>query len=81
MADETNPIASLSAAGWIALVILLGLLAMAVWYAVWVWTTMQGVPISVAGWIFMSLGVVVTLALGVGLMLLVFYSSRRNFDQ
>ena len=34
-----------------------------------------------AGWVALVLGVVVTLALGVGLMALVFISSRRGFDE
>ena len=37
--------------------------------------------ISPAGWIAMGFGVVVTLALGVGLMALVFISSRRGYDE
>jgi hypothetical protein len=81
MPPETRSSAPLSVAGWITLAVLLGLLVVAVWYAVWVWTTMTGVHISVAGWVFLSMGVIVTLAVGVGLMLLVFYSSRHDFDQ
>jgi hypothetical protein len=67
-------------AGWIVLAVLLALLAAAVVYAVQIWmsvdTTMSG-----WGWLFMILGVVVTTALGVGLMALVFYSSRHDFDR
>jgi hypothetical protein len=33
------------------------------------------------GWIAMSLGIVFSLAVGVGLMSLVFYSSRRGYDE
>ena len=36
--------------------------------------------ISPAGWIAMGFGVIVTLALGIGLMALVFISSRRGYD-
>jgi hypothetical protein len=35
---------------------------------------------SAGGWVALALGVVVTLALGIGLMALVFISSRRGFD-
>lgn len=35
---------------------------------------------SVHGWIAMGIGVVVTLVLGGGLMALVFFSSRRGYD-
>jgi hypothetical protein len=37
--------------------------------------------ISPAGWVAMGFGVIVTLALGVGLMALVFISSRRGYDE
>ena len=45
------------------------------------WATIGDVEISLAGWIAMTLGVLVTLALGVGLMTLVFISSRRGYDE
>jgi len=71
----------LSAAGWLALAILLGFLLVSLWYAVKVWTSMSGVHMSGWGWTFLILGVVVTTALGAGLMALVFYSSRHDMDQ
>jgi len=37
--------------------------------------------ISFAGWLAMGVGIVVTLALGIGLMALVFISSRRGYDE
>jgi ABC-type multidrug transport system permease subunit len=37
--------------------------------------------ISFAGWLAMGFGIVVTLALGIGLMALVFISSRRGYDE
>jgi prolipoprotein diacylglyceryltransferase len=67
--------------GWFAIVVLLGFLLAAVTYAVRAWTAMDGVKISLAGWIFMGLGVVFTILVGGGLMALVFYSNRNNFDQ
>lgn len=76
--DQKSP---LSAAGWIALAILLGLLLASLWYAVQVWTAMSGVRMSGWGWTFLVAGIVVTVGLGVGLMALVFYSSRHNYDQ
>jgi len=71
----------LGAAGWIAVTILFGLLAWAVWYGLHVWNDLDGVHMSMAGWIFLSLGVLVSLLVGCGLMALVFYSSRHDFDQ
>src|SRR5580765_908211 len=37
--------------------------------------------VSSAGWFAMALGVLVTLALGIGLMALVFISNRRGYDE
>lgn len=76
--DQKSP---LSAAGWIALAILLSLLLASLWYAVQVWTAMSGVQMSGWGWTFLVAGIVVTVGLGAGLMALVFYSSRNNYDQ
>ena len=45
------------------------------------WTGIGDSEISVAGWLAMGFGAVVTLALGIGLMALVFISSRRGYDE
>jgi len=45
------------------------------------WTGIGSSEISSAGWFAMGLGVVVTLALGIGLMALVFLNSRRGYDE
>ena len=71
----------LSPAGWITLLVLAGLLAAALWYAVRGWQAMAGVHMSGYGWTFLALGVVVTIGLGAGLMGLVFYSSRHDMDR
>ncbi|MBS0273765.1 MAG: hypothetical protein JSR55_05035 [Proteobacteria bacterium] len=61
--------------------VLLGFLAAAIAYAVHAWNAMNGVNISPLGWLFMGLGVFFTMAVGGGLMALVFYSSRNDYDQ
>ena len=71
----------LSPAGWIAILVLLGLFFTSLWYAFRVWTSMAGVQMSGWGWLFLGLGVVVTIGLGAGLMGLVFYSSRHDYDR
>jgi len=71
----------LSPAGWVAILVLLGLFGGSLWYAIQVWTSMAGVRMSGWGWLFLGLGVVITIALGAGLMGLVFYSSRHNYDR
>lgn len=45
------------------------------------WTGIGDSEISGAGWLAMGLGIVITLALGIGLMALVFISSRRDYDE
>jgi hypothetical protein len=67
-------------AGWVVIVVLAGFLGWAVWYAMHTWSKLDGVGISTAGWVFMGLGIVVTFAVGAGLMGLVFYSSRKGRD-
>ncbi|MGD0189911.1 MAG: hypothetical protein ABSD74_04130 [Rhizomicrobium sp.] len=74
------PNARLGSAGWVALVILFGLLGWALWYSVSGWGTMGNVGISPTGWVFLVLGVVFTFAVGAGLMGLLFYSSRKGRD-
>jgi hypothetical protein len=71
---------SLGTAGWIALLALVGFLGWAIWYAVHAWGMLAGVGISPAGWVFLVLGVVITILVGSGLMALLFYSSRKGRD-
>jgi hypothetical protein len=71
---------SLGAAGWIALATLSGFLGWAIWYAIHAWGMLSGVGISRTGWVFLVLGVVVTIIVGSGLMALLFYSSRKGRD-
>ena len=80
-APEKDQEKRLSAAGWIALVVLVAFFFVSLWYAVKVWTSMAGVHMSGWGWLFLVLGIVVTVALGAGLMTLVFYSSRHDMDR
>lgn len=76
--SEKSP---LSAAGVIAIAILVLLLGWAIWYAVGAWQAMAGVHMSVLGWVFLGLGALVTFLVGAGLMGLVFYSSRHDLDR
>lgn len=71
----------LGAAGWVAIVAMAGFLAWSGWYAVHAWNALGGTSISVTGWIFIVIGVLLTVGLGAGLMALVFYSSRKDFDR
>lgn len=69
------------AAGWIAIAVLLGFLVAALVYAADVWRALGSVAISGAGWAFLVLGALLTIAVGAGLMALVFYSSRHDYDR
>jgi hypothetical protein len=71
----------LGTGGWITIAVLAGFLIAAIAYAIHAWDAMSGVGISTAGWVFMTMGVVFTILVGGGLMALLFYSSRKNFDQ
>lgn len=67
--------------GWFAVLVLAGFLVVAIWYAIHAWSSVPQTGISAAGWIFLGLGIVITILVGAGLMALVFYSSRKNFDR
>jgi hypothetical protein len=81
MNDNDPRAGRLTPAGWLAIVVLLGFLLWSLWYAVRSWSALSGVDISVTGWVFIVFGVLVTLGLGGGLMALVFYSSRKDYDR
>jgi hypothetical protein len=62
------------------IVVLLGLLAAAIWLAIHTWISAGASPMPASAYVFMALGVVLSLALGIGLMALVFYSNRHGYD-
>jgi hypothetical protein len=65
----------------ITLAVLIGLLLLAIVFMVVGWDAPEGgTAMSTAGWIAMAFGILVTLALGAGLMALMFYSSRHGRD-
>jgi protein-S-isoprenylcysteine O-methyltransferase Ste14 len=66
--------------GWVALVALFTLLVFAIWYCAHAWSELPGVGIPPMGWLFLGLGVLLTIVVGAGLMFLLFYSSRKGRD-
>lgn len=66
--------------GWIVIAVLLLLLAGAgaIGYLGW---TLSNADVPIFGYVAMALGVIFSLAVGVGLMALVFYSSRNGYDE
>lgn len=80
-ANETsNKANGLGAWGWFAIVALVALLAGAVSYGIFAWQQVPDVGIPPIGWLFLVLGVIFTVVVGGGLMLLLFYSSRKGKD-
>jgi len=45
------------------------------------WNQLGASQISLAGWFAMIFGIVATLALGIGLMTLMYVSNRRGYDE
>jgi hypothetical protein len=66
--------------GWFTVIALLALLAAAIWYCIHAWDEVGGNGISPVGWVFLVLGVTLTIVVGGGLMALLFYSSREGKD-
>lgn len=67
----------------IALAILVLLLVLAIIFMVVGWSSVDiniGQQMSSAGYVAMTFGIVATLAMGIGLMTLVFFSSREGHD-
>jgi dipeptide/tripeptide permease len=66
---------------WVAVVIAAAVVLVIGTVIAVLWTNLGESEISGAGWLAMALGVIVTLALGVGLMALVFFSNRHGYDE
>ncbi|HUO89304.1 MAG TPA: hypothetical protein VMU08_09025 [Rhizomicrobium sp.] len=79
--DDNDDRARLTGGGWLALVVLMAFLAASVWYAVYAWGAIGATHMSAFGWFALVAGSVVTVAVGGGLMALVFYSSRNDYDR
>ena len=63
------------------ILVLLSLLVATDFVAYLGWTLADGVEVSTAGYVAMALGVLFSLVVGSGLMVLVFYSSRSGADE
>ncbi|HEY1798257.1 MAG TPA: hypothetical protein VGG57_19235 [Stellaceae bacterium] len=66
--------------GWIAVAIAAVAVVIIGGESAGTWRALGASEISLAGWVAMGLGVLFSLALGVGLMALVFFSNRRGYD-
>ena len=67
--------------GALVTILLLAILAGAVFVGQYGWVLAGDVAMPAWGWLMLGLGIFVTLLVGFGLMALVFYSSRAGFDE
>jgi hypothetical protein len=73
--------ARLGIGSWTVLVVLFLLLAVTFMVVYLGWTMGSGTDVPASGYVAMALGVIVSLAVGFGLMALIFYSSRNGYDE
>jgi hypothetical protein len=66
---------------WIILIVLLSLLVATGVVMYFGWTLGNGTDVPTSGYAAMALGVIFSLAVGFGLMALLFYSSRKGYDE
>jgi hypothetical protein len=65
----------------ILLIALLGMLILAIVWAISVWTASGDALMDKHGWIALGLGTFFSLLVGCGLMALMFFSSRSGYDE
>lgn len=70
-----------SRGAWIGVAVAAGAVAAVAAVVASLWTAVGDAQISPMGWLALGLGVLLTLALGIGLMALVFISNRRGYDE
>lgn len=72
---------AMTVGSWTILIVLLLLLAATLMIAVAGWSFGSGADVPASGYVALALGVIFSLAVGFGLMGLVFYSSRKGYDE
>jgi hypothetical protein len=78
---ETTIATRIGVGSWIILMVLLALLAATGVVIYFGWTLGNGTDVPSSGYAAMAFGVVISLAVGFGLMALIFYSSRKGYDE
>ena len=81
MVPEVSVSARLGVGSWAILIVLLLLLAGTVAVVYVGWTLANGTDVPASGYVAMALGVFISLGVGFGLMALIFYSSRKGYDE
>lgn len=64
----------------ILIAVLVGLVIWAGWVGITGWNLESDVQMDVHGYVAMAIGVIGSLVVGIALMALVFYSSRKGYD-
>jgi hypothetical protein len=71
----------LTLSGW-AVILVLGVLLISTFVLAYVgWRLAAGTTVPASGYVALTLGVLFSLVVGIGLMALVFYSSRHEYDE
>ena len=73
--------ARMGAGSWIILIVLLSLLVATGVIIYFGWILASGADVPTSGYAAMAFGVIISLAVGFGLMALLFYSSRKGYDE
>jgi membrane glycosyltransferase len=71
----------MGAGSWAVLIVLLLMLAATFVIVYLGWTHAKDADVPISGYVAMAIGVIVSLAVGFGLMALIFYSSRKGYDE
>ena len=78
---ETTMSARMGVGSWIILIVLLSLLVATGVVIYFGWILGNGTDVPTSGYDAMAFGVIISLAVGFGLMALLFYSSRKGYDE
>lgn len=78
---EVSAAVRMGAGSWTILVVLLSLLVATFVIVYSGWTSAREADVPISGYVAMGIGVILSLAVGFGLMALVFYSSRKGYDE
>jgi hypothetical protein len=78
---DTTMSARMGVGSWIILIVLLSLLVGTGVVIYFGWILGNGTDVPTSGYAAMAFGVIISLAVGFGLMALLFYSSRKGYDE
>jgi flagellar basal body-associated protein FliL len=81
ISTESAMSARMGVGSWIILIVLLSLLAATGVVIYFGWTLGNGTDVPSSGYAAMAFGVIISLAVGFGLMALLFFSSRKGYDE